>query len=303
MSESADIRSLRFAVAVYVAILAAKVAAYLASGVMAVFAEALHTLSDIFISGFLLIAAVYSRRQADAVHMFGYGRAQNIAALVAATLFISFTSFELYREAIPRLFRPHEAQYENLPLVIGVLVGSMLVAAIPLARLFMQKARGAAAKAQLMELVNDQFGLAAALVATILIPLGYPLADPIAAIVVATIIAANALILFRDSASFLLGRSPGPEFLAELERAARSVPGVVNVGGVRAEFVGPDTVHAGLHVEVAPGTTVEDSAHISAEVRRRVHEHTRSGYCYIETGPAQEPPSADAVASMRMTSS
>ena len=82
-----------------------------------------------------------------------------------------------------------------------------------------------------MELVNDQFGLAAALVATILILLGYPLADPIAAIAVATIIAVNALILFRDSASFLLGRSPGPEVLAEPERAARSVPGVVNVRG------------------------------------------------------------------------
>jgi cation diffusion facilitator family transporter len=287
MSDSADIRSLRLAVAVYVVIFAAKVAAYLASGVMALFAEALHTLTDILISGFLLLAAVYSRRQADAVHMFGYGRVQNVAALVAATLFISFTSFELYREAIPRLLRPQQAEYDNLPLALAVIAGSMLVAAIPLARLLMQKVRGATARAQLMELINDQLGLAAALVATILIPLGYPLADPIAAIVVATIIAANAMILFRDSASSLLGRSPGAEFLAELERTARSVPGVVNVRGLRAELVGPDTVHVGLHVEVAPGMTVEDSARITAEVRRRVHERTRSGYCYIETDPAR----------------
>lgn len=214
MPESSDIRTLRLTLALYAVILVAKMAAYLASGVMAVFAEALHTLSDIFITTFLLIAATYSRRQADAVHMFGYGRAQNIAALVAATLFISFTSFQLYQEAIPRLFRPHEVEYENLPLVLGVIVGSMVLAAIPLVMLYIQKARGAAAKALLLELVNDQLGLAAALLATILIPLGYPLADPIAAIVVATIIAANAIILFRDSASFLLGKSPGPEFLA-----------------------------------------------------------------------------------------
>jgi cation diffusion facilitator family transporter len=288
VSESSDIRSLRLTLAIYVVILAAKMAAYLASGVMAVFAEALHTLSDIFISGFLLVAAIYSRRQADSVHMFGYGRAQNIAALVAATLFISFTSFELYREAIPRLFGPHEAEYENLPLVLAVIAGSMVVAAIPLVGLYRQKARGAAAKAQLMELVNDQLGLAAALLATILIPLGYPLADPIAAIVVATIIAANAIILFRDSASFLLGRSPGPEFLAELERAARSVPGVVNLLGVRAEYVGPDTVHAGLHIQVAPNISVGESTRITAEVRRRVHERTRPGYCYIEIDTAHE---------------
>ena len=55
-----------------------KLAAYYVTGVMALFAEALHTLSDIFISGFLLLAALYSRRAADERHMFGYGRAQNI---------------------------------------------------------------------------------------------------------------------------------------------------------------------------------------------------------------------------------
>ena len=295
MVESSDVRNLRLAVAVYAVILAAKVAAYLASGIMALFAEALHTLSDIFVSGFLLIAAVYSRREADGTHMFGYGRAQNIAALVAATLFISITSFELYREAIPRLFRPNETEYDNLPLALAVIVGSMLAAAIPLARLFIQKKRGAAANAQLMELVNDQLGLAAALIATILIPLGYPLADPIAAIIVATIIAANAIALFRDSASFLLGRSPGPEFMAELDRAARSVPGVVNVRGLRAEFIGPDTVHAGLHIEVAQELTIGEGARIVEEVRQRVHQDTRTGYCYIEIDPVHPAEQAQAI--------
>lgn len=118
------------------------------------------------------------------------------------------------------------------------------------------------------------------------------------AIAVATIIAVNALILFRDSASFLIGRSPGPD-LAELERAARAVPGVVNVRGLRAEFVGPDTVHAGPHIEVAPKITVDEGARIAAEVRARVHEQTRPGYCYIETDPAQDSQTEDNAASLR----
>jgi len=289
MQQSADIRSLSLAVAVYVVILVAKLAAYAASGVMALLAEALHTLSDIFISGFLLVAALYSRRQADATHMFGYGRAQNVAALVAATLFISFTSLELYREAVPRLVQPGEAQYGNLGLALGVIVGSMLFAAIPLARLLLQKTRGAAAKAQLLELVNDQLGLLAALAAVILIPLGYPLADPIAAIVVATIIAANAITLFLENASILLGKSPGPQFLSKVESAARSVAGVVGVRDLRAEYVGPDTVHAGLRIEVAPGLSVEDSARIAGEVHRRVHEGAHAGYCFVQVEPAAGP--------------
>jgi cation diffusion facilitator family transporter len=150
------------------------------TGVMALFAEALHTLSDIFISGFLLVATLWSRKKADEVHMFGYGRAQNVAALVAATLFISFTSLKLYEEAIPRLFAPEEASYQNLNLALGVIIVSMFIAAIPLIRLFTQKKKGAAAKAQFMELINDELGLIAALIGTSFIIGGTYIADPIA---------------------------------------------------------------------------------------------------------------------------
>jgi cation diffusion facilitator family transporter len=253
---------------------------------MALFAEALHTLSDIFISGFLLVAAWYSRKAADQTHMFGYGRAQNVAALVAATLFISFTSFELYREAIPRLFKPEGGEYQNLPLVLGVLALSMLIAAAPLWRLFTQKRRGAAARAQLTELVNDELGLLAALIGTLFITRGYSIADPLAAILVATIIAYNAIRLFVENASFLLGRSPGPEFLGQLERQALSVAGVLAVHDLRAEYIGPDSVHSDLHIDVPPGTSVEEANRIAHEVEARVHSSLPGGFCVIHVDPA-----------------
>lgn len=281
-----DLRSLQLALATYAVVFAAKLAAYFASGVMALLAEALHTLSDIFVSGFLLVALLYSRRRPDERHMFGYGRAQNVASVVAATLFISFTSFELYREAIPRVFAPPAAAYENLPLALGVILGSMAVAAIPLARLAVQRSRGAAAKAQLIELVNDQLGLLAALAALGGIAWGFPLADPIAALVVATIIAANAVGMFVENARLLLGLSPGPAFLAELRRTALAVPGVVAVNDVRAEYVGPQTVHAGIRIAVRPELSVAEAAGIAAEVERRVHAGTEPAHCLVQAEPA-----------------
>ena len=77
---------------------ALKLGAYFVTGVMVLLAEALHTLSDIFVSGVLLVALVWSQQKVDDVHMFGHGRAQNVAALVAATLFISFTSYKQFEE-------------------------------------------------------------------------------------------------------------------------------------------------------------------------------------------------------------
>lgn len=284
--QNADIRGLRLALIAYAVVFAAKLAAYFASGVMALFAEALHTLSDIFVSAFLLVAVMYSRRPPDEQHMFGYGRAQNVASVVASTLFISFTSFELYREAIPRLFAPQPAAYESLPLALAVVLGSMLVAAIPLAKLALQRERGAAAKAQLIELVNDQLGLLAALAALGGIAWGFPLADPIAALVVATIIAVNAVGMFVENARFLLGRSPGPEFIAALRRAALTVPGVVAINDVRAEFVGPQTVHAGVRIGVRPEISVAEAAGIAEEVERRVHAGMQFAYCFVQAEPA-----------------
>jgi len=285
-SQESDVRALKIAVGVYVLIFVMKLAVYFMTGVMAIFAEALHTLSDIFVSGFLLVALIYSHKEADEVHMFGYGRAQNVAALVAATLFISFTSFELYREAIPKLFAPEAVSYQNLNLALGVLIISMFIAGIPLINMFRQKKHGAAARAQLTELFNDEPGLIAALIGTIFIIQGEYIADPIASIVVATIIAYNAIGLFKENLSFLLGRSPGPELLKNVENLALSVEGVMGVHEIRAEYIGPDTIHLGMHIDVLKGTPIEEAARIAEEVRMRVHESIKGGYCFIHMDAA-----------------
>jgi len=273
-SHEGETRALRLAVIVYVVVFGIKLAAYYYTGVMALLAEGLHTLSDIFVSGFLLVAAHWSRKRADEVHMFGYGRAQYVGAIVAATLFVSFTSFELYREAIPRLISHHEASHDNLPVAVAVLAISMLVAVWPLVALVRQKKRGAVAKAQLMELVNDQLGLLAALLGTVVVMAGYPSADPIAALVVATIIGVNGINLFRENLSYLVGRSPGAAVMAQIEATVRSVEGVKDIHRFRAQMIGPDAVHAELHISVPRGISIEEADDIGKEVTRRVFADT-----------------------------
>jgi cation diffusion facilitator family transporter len=291
MHETEDLRSIRLTLLVYVAIFGCKVAAYLATGVMAVFAEALHTLSDIFISGFLLIALIWAGKKADREHMLGHGRAQNAAALVAATLFISFTSYKLYEEALPRLLHPHVAAHQNLGVAIGVLVVSMLIAAAPLVTLLRQTTRGAAARAQYLELINDELGLLAALIGTLFVMWGQPIADPLAAIFVATIIAVNAVGLFRENLSFLLGRAPESQHMEAIRQAALATPGVLSVHNLRAEMIGPDTVYTTLHIEIKGGTSIEQADAIATEVKARIQRLTHQGYCIVHMDPegSQQP--------------
>ena len=163
MNDTSDAKHVRLTLVLYLVIFGMKLVVYYMSGTLSMLAEAFHTLSDIFISGFLLVAMYYARKKPDEKHMFGYARAQNIAALVAATLFISFTSFKLFEDAIPRLFQTEEVHYENLSWVLVTLVVSIVIAAVPLIKIMRNKERGAVAKAQMMELINDELGLLAAL--------------------------------------------------------------------------------------------------------------------------------------------
>lgn len=284
-----ELRSLRLAVLLYVTVLIVKLAAYAVTGVMAVLAEAMHTLGDIFVSGFLLIALVWSRKPADDRHMFGYGRAQSAAALVAATLFISFTALRLYEEAIPRLFRSEAVNYDNVAVAIAVLVMSMAFAAAPLFSLLRTRARGPAAKAQMWELVNDELGLVAALIGTSLALAGQHWADPLAAIVIATIISWKAVSLLRENLCLVIGRAPDREVLDAVEDAALGVPGVLGVRDLRAEYVTPDEVHLGMHVTVARQTPVEDADELVMAVTDAVHRVVHGAYCVIDVD-AGEPP-------------
>jgi cation diffusion facilitator family transporter len=287
MSETSDLKDIRMTLILYAVIFSMKLVVYYVSGTLGMLAEALHTLSDIFVSGFLLIAILYSRKKADEIHMFGYGRAQNVAALVAATLFISFTSYKLYEEAIPRLFQTEEVAYTNLSWVLGTIILSMVIAAVPLIKLLRKKDKGAAAKAQMLELVNDELGLLTAFLGTLGIIFGYPIADPVAAIIVATLIAINAIGLFRENLSFLLGRSPDPEFLAEIMDLALSVPGVLGIHDLRAEYIGPDIVHADIHIEVRRGKSIEEANNITEEVLKMLHKSADRGYWSVHVDPAK----------------
>lgn len=277
-----ELQSLKLVVASYSVIFILKISIYFATGVMVILAESLHTLSDIFISIFLLIAFIWSKRKADEDYMFGYGRAQNIAALVAAILFVSFTGFELYKEAISHLFNLHkEIIYQNLSWAVAVILVSMAIAFAPMINLLRHKRKGAASKAQLSELFNDQLGLLAALAGTIFIVLGKPIADPIATIIVATVIVVNAIKLFIENSRLLLGKSPGSQFSKHVEELALSIPGVAGFHDLKAEYIGPDRIHAGFHIEVSRDLSVEEGHAICKEVENKVYEHTACQSCTI----------------------
>jgi ferrous-iron efflux pump FieF len=290
-SHAGEEKALKLSVTLYVVVMALKLGAWWWTGVMALLAEGLHTLSDVFVSGFLLVALRWSRRKPNEMYMYGYGRAQYVGALVAAVLFVSFTAFELYREGITRLVG-HEPTHpsKDVPVALGVLGASVLIGLWPLFALLKQKTRGAAARAQLLELVNDQLGLIAAMAGTALVMAGYPIADPLASLVVATIILINGLSLFRENSSYLLGRALPAAEMKQLEALILAVPGVRGVHRLRVEQLGPGSLRIDMHVEVPRGLLIEAANDIAETVTHTVAGFT-SGPNFVSVHADPERPS------------
>lgn len=264
-SSGTDMRGMWIALGGYSVLFVGKLTAFFITHLGVMFAEAMHSMADMLITSFLLIAAWVSSRPADEDYRLGYGRAQNIAALVAATIFISFTSFETLRESIPKLFQPAESTHEGIPLAIGVILVSLVISALPIIAIMRQKERGAASKAQLIEGVNDEIALVAALGGILFVASGFPMADPIASIVVALVIAFNAVILWRENAALLMGASPEPAFYDKVRDISFSIPGVRDVHNVIGELNG-EQIHLGMHVEVTRGISIEEADAIADAV-------------------------------------
>jgi len=282
----AETRGIKIALLSYSALVILQLVTYALTGVLVLLAQALEMLSDILVSSFLLVSTYWSRKPADEFHMFGHGRGQNVAALVSATILIFFMSLETFREAVPRLFETQEAgELPNTSLALAVIVIGMVVIAVPTFDILRVKTKGASLKAQLISLLKDEVSYVAVLIAVILVAQGYFWADPLASTFVAAVIAFSGAYLFKDNVHYLVGKAPTREFMEKIESIAKSVKGVLGIHDLKAEYVGPDMVHTGFHIEVAKGTTIEEADRIAEEVQEKVSLETGCKHCVIHIDP------------------
>lgn len=246
-------------------------------------------LGDIMVSTFLLLSLYWSKKPADEFHMFGHGRAQNVAAMVSATILIFFMSLEAFRESIPKFLQTPEASgFQNGNLALIVIALGMFLIAIPSIDILRTKTKGASLKAQLVALLKDEVSYIAALIAVLLVAQGYHAADAIASLLIATIIALGGAYLLRDNVHYLIGRAPNEQFFEKLELTAKSVEGVLGVHDLKAQYVGPNIIQASLHVEVEKGTPILDADRIAHEIEERATREVNCQYCVIHVDPRKD---------------
>ena len=181
------------------AICLGKLVVGLLTGSLGIISEAAHSGLDVVASGFALVAVRTARRPADADHLYGHGRVENLAAYTEGILLL-LTAGGIALEGLRRL-AGHPAAVSAADYAIALIVGAMLIEGVRAVVLrWTGRAAGSdALTAEAQNRVADVLSSIGVLAGLIGVRLGYAWADSVAALLVSALIAVTAIQILRHA--------------------------------------------------------------------------------------------------------
>jgi cobalt-zinc-cadmium efflux system protein len=226
----------------------------LASGSLALMADAGHMLTDTGALALAWIGFRIGRRDADGARSFGYARFEVLAGMVNALLLIGVVVL-IAVEAIARLQAPQP-----------VLAGPMLVIAILglavnlVAFRLLHGGRGHVnVQGALVHVLGDLLGSVAAVIAAcVILATGWMQIDPILSLLVAALVLRSAYALLRQTAHILLEGTPVEVDADALEaEIARHIDGVRDVHHLHVWSLTSGRNLATMHVRLDEGVDID----------------------------------------------
>lgn len=247
-------------IAVAVIVLGLKYAAYLVTGSVALYSDALESIVNLVAAGAALVAINISARPADKNHPFGHHKAEYLSAVLEGSLIV-VAALLIIREAYDALVAPRALSEFGFGVALSLLAtalnGGWSAFLIRRGRQF----RSPALVADGWHLLSDVLTSAGVLVGLVLAWLtGYNVLDPLLAIAVAGYILWSGSKIVLSSISGLLDEAANSDIQARIREAIkRSGDGALEAHDVRTRQAGR-AIFIEFHL-VVPGTMTVNAAH------------------------------------------
>jgi cation diffusion facilitator family transporter len=262
-----------------------KTAASILTGSIAIRADAIHSVIDLFgvVIGYTGIRI--ASRPPDKSHPFGHGKAENIAGVVIAAMIFIATIIIAY-QAIVRLIAG--GVVEMVPL--GIYVTAAAIAINLLVSWYSLKVARAtesiALEATARDLLADVLSSAAVLVGLILVQFtGIAVLDPIVALLVAVLIGRTAFLTMKKSFGGLMDiRLPQPEedeIVAVLEKHRDLIAGFHKI---RTRKAGSQR-HIDFHLVMSKDISVERAHRLCDQLEQEIEERLSDTSVTIHVEP------------------
>ena len=261
------------------------VAGGIATGSLALLADAGHVLSDVAAIALALLAARMAARSGGPRRTFGYQRTEVIAALVNGLALIAIAIL-IVIGAVARFSDPPDVQGLGVVILGSVSLAGNAAATWVLAR---GQRDDLNLEAVLRHTVADALGGLGVIVSgTVVLATGWRPIDPAIAIAIAVLIFASSIRVVREPVDVLMEAAPAGVDADAVARAMGSVAGVLSVHELHVWSVTPGFDALAAHVVVARG---EDRDRI----RRELEFVLRDSYGIEHTTLQMEGPGDDAL--------
>lgn len=240
------------------------------SGSVALLADTIHNFGDAVTAVPLWIAFLFARRKPSPRFPYGLGKVEDIAGAVIV-LIILFSAIVAAYESVLRFIHPQPIQYLG-GVVVASIVGFIGNEAVALFRIRVgREINSVALIADGYHARVDGWTSLAVLAGAVGVWLGFPLADPLIGLGISAAIFG---IVWQSARAVTIRALDGiePETLAEIEHAAKHVPGVRGVGDVRARWLG-HKLRAEVGVVLDPSISVEEASRVVHGVQNELHAH------------------------------
>lgn len=224
-------RRLGIAIAITGLFLVVEVVGAIVSGSLALLADAVHMLSDLFALIVALVSLTVATRPANDRQTFGYQRTEVFGALINGLLLAGITIW-ISVEGVARLVGAESAEVRGVPMLVVALAG-LLANGMSLWVLRGGIEKSIGMRGAYLEVLGDLVGsLVAIIAAVVILTTGFVQADAIASIAIAALIAPRAFGLLRDVVRVLSDSTPEHISVARIREHLGALPGVVAVHDV-----------------------------------------------------------------------
>jgi cation diffusion facilitator family transporter len=287
------IRSVQAAILINACLAVVKLIAGLLGHSSALVADAVESTSDIFASTIVWSGLRIAGRDPDAEYPFGYGKAEPLAGAVVSLMLLG-AAIGIAIDALQEISTPHLAPAPWTLVVLAVVVAvkwtlSRRVHAVG------ADIGSVAVKADATHHMSDAVTSMAAFVGISIAIWGgdaWAAADDWAALFAASIIGYNSVAMIRPALHDLMDRTPGPEVLEPVRRAAEQVDGVLATEklAVRRSGLG---LRVTIHVQAVPTLSLHEAHVLGGKVKSAIRAAVPSvQYVLVHMEPYEEDASA-----------
>ena len=257
-------------VGVNLLLFAVKLVLGILSNSVSILSDAFHTLSDILTSALVIVSFKISSKPSDLEHPFGHGRAEQIAAIVMATL-LGVTAFELAKTSLGRLFDPAPIQ------------ASWWVAAVMLVTVFIKEWLARFTSRYSIRFGSDTLAgdawhhrtdaISTLLVvaAIVLARYGITFMDGIVGILIGFYILYVAYGIVKRPVDLIMGQRTPPEVIFQIKKIGDEIPQIREVHDIIYHNYGNHQL-VSLHIEVDEDMTLSEAHRVSEEMTTRIRD-------------------------------